>query len=388
MSNTHAISLKRTSALLAALAFTAALLVVNLSIFSAQADAAQLANRSLTLSSTLDGTHTDGSAGDPTNGSAASHSFSFDTTGGATSATFTYCTNAIGTCTTPTGLVIPGAPVASSGSASALGGVITWTDTIPAASTVTVSFDGITNPTYIASPTNQDDNTFFVRIVTDGGDEGTVASAITEGIVITARVAETLGFSTAAYDGTNPWISETASSTCDALEGSGAITLGDPTDGTLSISTTYDAYSGFRLYTNAASGVSVQYEGTTLTKGLDTIAAVGGTAVGNSTGSEQFGLAVDLTVDGANTDLTDASTDDPGTAGRLDIGDEYDGGNDTFGTGAWAFDDSTGLPVELASSNGYVSCDTYAVQYIGNIAPTTAAGTYTTTIVYSAVPTY
>src|SRR5690606_17592428 len=76
MSN-YAISLKRTGLLLAALAFTALLLVVNLASFFGNAHAASLTSRSLTLSSTLVGTEAVGAPGSETDGAAANYAFAF-----------------------------------------------------------------------------------------------------------------------------------------------------------------------------------------------------------------------------------------------------------------------------------------------------------------------
>lgn len=412
----YAISLKRTSTLLAALTFTALLLVVNFAAFFSTAGAAQLTSRSLTLSSTLSGTETgDSVAGSPTNGSDAEHRFRFTSASGFSSVTFQYCTTALGTCNAPSGLSLAGVSVeAGGGSASAASNTLTWVITEAAGGAKDVTFGGITNPTYEASPANPDTNTFFVRIVThnnatpDPGntdvDEGTVASAITQGIEITARVAETLGFST-----TGTFASVTDPTTaCNALTGSGAITLGNPAqENTLELGTAYDNYSAFRIYTNSANGVAVQYHGDTLThsNGVSDIDEIGGTAVVSAPGSEQFGLAIDTTAGGVNNvpansvvggtlDMTHV-TNAAGLAadGPLTPATEYANGDGLINTtpdALFAFEPNT--PTTIASTDalqgGYTECKTVAVRYLANISPTTTSGTYTTTIVYSAVPTY
>src|SRR5690606_3867765 len=104
----YAISLKRTGLLLAALAFTALLLVVNLASFFGTAQAASLSSRSLTLSSTLVGTENVGDPGDETNGAAAEYAFAFTVqapSATARSILVRFCTTPLldDTCTTPTG---------------------------------------------------------------------------------------------------------------------------------------------------------------------------------------------------------------------------------------------------------------------------------------------
>lgn len=403
MSN-YAISLKRTTLLLAALAFTAALLVANISVFSVgRADAAQITTRSVSLTSSLDGTNTTGAANSETNGADTTHTFTFDpaTTGTVRSLEFEYCTTAIGACTAPTNIEVEtGTTVTvqtnegvAFTNSYAINGTQSTANKISVANatgntftagtggTIVFAFDDIRNPDTEA--------TFFVRVRTYSDaawttlvDDGTVASAITNGIAITSRVVETLGFSTTTDDAGE--VAEGAN--CAALGGStSAITLGDPTEGTLSITQAYDEFSAFRLYTNAANGVVVQYEGSTLTKGADVIDAAGGTAIASSVGAEQFGLAVDA--NGAT--LFDGDNGGFGGAGQLTLGVEYDGGDGTIvngGTATFAFVADT--KTQIASAAGYVTCDTAAVRYIGNISPLTPAGTYTTTVVYFAVPTY
>lgn len=415
MSDTHAISLKRSTALLAAVAFMAALTAVNVaSIFGSKVGAADLTARSLTLSSTVSGDESgDSVAGSPTNGSAAEHTFSFQAdASSAASATFQYCTTALGACVAPTGLVLSSANVVSGGgSVTASSNTLTWVNTITNGVATEVTFGNITNPTYVDSPSDPDTNTFFVRIATHNNatpappttvvDEGTVASAITRGIEISARVAETLGFST-----TGDFAGVTApTDSCEPVTGLGQITLGDVNEGTLSLTQAYDNYSAFRLYTNASGGVEVQYHGNTLTRSTGTgdIDQIGPTAADSDPGTEQFGLAIDTSVGGNNAvstasrsgtlDMTHVTTS-AGLAlgGPLTPAAAYADGDGTLTTGGAQFAFESNTPTTIASSDpgqgGFVECKTAAVRYIANISPTTTSGTYTTTIVYSAVPTY
>ena len=412
MNKHYAISLKRSTALLIALAFLASLTAVNLaSVFNNKVGAAQFESRSLTLSSSLDGNTTTGVANSATNGSDTSHLFQFNipSTTSLQSARFEYCTTAIGTCTAPTGMSASGATFVTQtinggawssawtiGTNTANRVNITNTGSAPGANqTAVFTFENIKNPTSVGS--------FFVRITTYSDafttiiDEGTVSGSVTEGIDITARVAETLGFSTTAeMDNTHV---PAEGGACAPLTGSGAIQLGDPTDHTLSISTAYDAYSAFRLYTNSANGVLVQYQGDSLRKSAtDIIDSIGGTAAASAVGSEQFGLAVAPTSNsqtGGAWDNLDA-TQPTNTAGALELGAEYDGGDGTItnaGTATFAYDSTApNTPKTIAQSDtaygGYITCASAAVRYLGNVSPLTAAGTYRTTIVYSVVPTY
>lgn len=423
MSN-YAISLKRTGLLLAALAFTALLLVVNFASFFSKASAEQLTARSLTLSSTLPGSAEDTTPGTHLNGEEAIHTFSF-TTGpdgsDAVAIRLLYCTTAVGTCNTPVGLDTTNATLTDQSGVSnlvvdsvAVNGTIDLdTGTFGDSTATTIEISGVTNPTTVA--------TFFVRMVTYSDnfstavDDGTVASAITTGIAITSRVAETLGFSVsgALTDGAG---GDTDPGTgCDPLTGSGAITIGDPTANTLAINTTYDNYTGFRVFTNAAGETLIQYEGDTLRRGgtVD-INPIGGIATQSTHATEQFGLAVDL-VNGGTASVAIASSatardlsyyqqesggagdgdlDGGAGAGGITVDPEYVGGAGSIingGTAEFAFVGDADVAIEpqtIAEGNGYISCASAAVRYIANIHPTTPAGTYTTTIVYSAVPTY
>lgn len=411
MSENYAISLKRSTALLAALTFMAMLTVVNFaSFFSNKAGAAQLQNRSVVLASTLAGSVTTGAANSETNGGNTTHTFTFDTpsTTSLQQIDFLYCTTAIGVCTPPTSLAVGTPTIATqttdgnawsnawtTGSSSANRITISNTGAAPAVAndTAVFAFSGLRNPDTVG--------TFFVRIRTysDAGstlvDDGTVAAAITTGIQITTRVAETLGFSvTGEVDDTHVG-DPTAVGTCDPVTGSGAIQIGDPAyEYTLDINSAYDAWSAFRLYTNASNGVVVQYEGELLTRSgggadIDSI----GTGQASQPGTEQFGLAI---AENANGDAgsgdflyVDGSADWQNTNGYLDTAANYGGGDGTITSGGTAlFSYAAGTPTTIAVGGSYVDCATGAVRYIANVSPLTPSGVYTTTIVYSAVPTY
>ncbi|HUS26211.1 MAG TPA: hypothetical protein VMY99_02600 [Nevskiaceae bacterium] len=401
---------KRSGLLLVALVFMA-MLAMGAVPFGKQASAAQLTSRSLSLSSSANGAITVGSAGSGSNGQKAQHTVTFTLgTSGATvgSMAIIYCDNPIPqtSCTTPTGLSAVNLTSASvSGQTAGTFSLDTATNNptitnygtcngatttrnncvlVKAASgaaqtatpTITITYGGGAS-NYITNPTT-DNQTFYARLVvfSDIGyatpvDNGAVASSTAEQIDITAKVQEKLNFSVSA--------SHTApGGTCTALSGSGALNLGD-SNGVLDSATAYDAHSYFRVSTNAVNGTVIKYSGDTLKSGSNSITALASETL-SSPGSSQFGL-------GLNTGSTEHSFT------NLTAATGYDEANGNINpTVAAKFNFSTGsvtTPVTIASvGSGIVSCDTGDVRYIGNIATSTPAGIYTTTITYIAVPTY
>lgn len=401
MSN-YAISLKRTSLLLAALAFTALLLVVNFASFFSTADAAQLTARSLNLSSTLVGTETTGLQGSETNGSDAIYTITFTKTANAVqSIQLEFCDDPLDTCVAPTDIDVSTATIGGTLTSAGAAGTNNanhrgWSFASNTATSTTITLTGVENPSVTG--------TFFVRITTHSGavpsggnqvDYGNVASSITTGIEITARVKETLGFSTTGEMDTTHI--PAPGSACDPLTGDGAITIGDPTENALALDTMYHNYSAFRTYTNALTGMAVKYEAETLTSGSNNINAAGGTDVAFAVGTEQFGLGVD---DAAGTEVAhpinslsggtgnflnaNVAADFSGDAGELTIDPDYDEGNQTANKFAFVASSQQ----DIATSSGYVNCVTVPVRYAANISPLTAPGVYTTTVVYTAVPQY
>lgn len=384
--------LRRTGLLIVAFALFAAWVVGDAVMFTRHANAAQITSRKLTLSSSANGNITTGAAGSGTNGAQARHTFDFTASGASIgSIEFLYCTTPLPgtTCTAPTGM--DASTVTTVGGTSATGwslgtsgnaptaSRIRITHTAAAVSTVNFAFgtgsgggtDRIKNPTT--------DSTFFVRITaysdtawTTSVDEGTVANSTTQQIDVTAKVQEVLNFSVGSTV-TAP------GSSCTAYSDSGALTLGDATDGTLSFAQAYDAYSFFRVSTNANGGTIIYYSGDTLKSGSNSITAAGTSAVASTVGSSQFGIGIDSSH--ASHSFTSLSATAP-----------YNTGNGTItngGTAQFAFSTaSVTTPVQIASAAGTIVCDTGSVRYLGNISTTTPPGIYTTTISYLAVPTY
>ncbi|QQR77533.1 MAG: hypothetical protein IPJ67_00025 [Candidatus Moraniibacteriota bacterium] len=123
--------------------------------------------------------------------------------------------------------------------------------------------------------------------------------------------------------------------------------------------------------TNATSGYTITYYGATLTSGANTIDAMG-TKTTSSTGTEQFGYQ-------------------PQRQRNPNTGAEPSGG-----TGAPASDYNTAdeyrfiadTTTNLATANAATASTTFTVSYIVNVAATTQAGAYSTTITYICTGTF
>ena len=406
---------KRSGLLSVALVFVA-LLVVAIFNVTPKADATSLANRSMSISSSSVGTVTTGAAGSGSNGQKAKYTFTFTpTTATISSLSIMFCTTPIpasASCTTPTGFdashvasiqstTLAGSPSLdtsttdpSNSQGVCNGGttvrtnciLLKWTTgTAQTGSSVNVVFGGGSSD-YITNPTST--GTFFARITTYSDnaytnvvDSGTTASSTATQVTITAKVQEALNFSVGTAV-TAP------STTCAAFSDSGALSIGDPTNG-LSSTTAFDGHSYFRVATNALNGTIVYYSGDTLKSGSNSIAAAGTTqptpttAVASSPGTAQFGLAIDSsdTQSGSGYSFSSLTATSPYTAGNGTI---TSGGSALF---AFA-PSSVTTPVQIASTSNVITCDTGSVRYLANIATNTPPGIYTTTINYIAVPTY
>ncbi len=110
--------------------------------------------------------------------------------------------------------------------------------------------------------------------------------------------------------------------------------------------------------TSAASGYVITIKGATLTSGLDTVTAIGGSNTASAVGFEQFGLR--MTATGGSGAVT---------APYADSGFAY------------AADASTAS--QVASVSGSSTATTYSVRYLANITATTEAGSYQGTYTYT-----
>ena len=297
-----------------------------------------------------------------------SHDFDFTigTTGNVGSIKFEYCTTASGSCTTPGGLVTTSATLTAQTGATGFTIVngtagapyITRTAAnVTAPQIVSYTLGSITNPT----ATN---TTFYVRVTTHastdttGGttDAGTVATSTASQIQLSASVDESLTFCTGT--------SGITSSSCAGATGT-AVNLG-----TLTTTSTGTGTSQIGVSTNAGSGYAITVNGTTLTSGSNTITALA-TQTASDDGVSQFGLNLrDNTAPNIGADPAGAGTATP-TANYNTV-DQF-----RFVTAD-----------QVASKASADDFRLFTVSYIANIAGSTAAGTYTSTMTYIATATF
>ncbi len=115
--------------------------------------------------------------------------------------------------------------------------------------------------------------------------------------------------------------------------------------------------------TNATYGYTILVNGTTLTSGGDTIAAIGGTNVASSVGTNQFGLRMTAS----------------GGSGSVSV---------PYAASGFALDTGS-FPDEIASAaSGDGVATVYSVRYLANISNTKPPGSYTATLTYIMVPSF
>jgi len=286
------------------------------------------------------------------------YSFTFTTPSSTVvkSASFAACTTASSTCTPVTGFSASASTLTAQ--PTNLGDASGWTVDTGTAGVLklnnssnvaaptgsqTVGFSGVVNP----SATNA---TFYMRITTYSDDAyttaidtGTVATSTAGQITVTASVDETLTFTLA----------------------NATVALG-----VLSMSATGTGTSSMTVATNAASGYSVSYSGTTLTSGVNTITAMAGGA--STQNSKQFGI--NLMANATPTIGSDASGSGSGVAAT---------GYNT----ADSFKFNTAGDV-IASAAVPTNSNIYTTSYIANIDGETAAGAYSTTLTYTATANF
>ncbi len=272
------------------------------------------------------------------------------------SAEFIACTTAAGACTTPDGFSASSSALTAqptnlgdasgwSVDAGTAGSLRLKNSTNVAAPTgaQTVGFSSVANP----SAANE---TFFLRIATYSDDAwstaidaGTVAASTAGQITVTATVGETLTFTLA----------------------SATVALG-----ALSTSATGAGTSSMAVATNASSGYSVNYSGTTLTSGSNTITAIAAPAA-SSMNSKQFGINLM-----ANT--TPAIGSNKSGVGIGAPTADY-GTPDLF-----KFNSGDTIASAAAPTNSNV----FTVSYIANIDGATAPGAYSTVLTYTATANF
>lgn len=272
------------------------------------------------------------------------------------SAGFEACTTASGACTPATGFSASTSTLTAQ--PTNLGDASGWTVDTGAAGSLrlkktgnvaaptgaqAVGFSAVTNP----SAANA---TFFLRITTYSDDAwttaidtGAVASSTAGQITVTASVDETLTFTLAA-----------------ATVGLGTLSTGATGTGT----------SEMTLATNASTGYSVSYAGTTLTNGDKTITAMA-TPAASATNTKQFGINLMAnTTPSVGSNKTGTGSGAPATG---------------YGT-ADSFKFLSGDVV--ASASAPTNSNVFTVSYIANIDGATAAGAYSTVLTYTATANY
>ena len=332
-----------------------AIAMLVLGLASQFAFAAQINDRSVTLSSSSAGA---------TN---ANYTFNFSVPSNTPIQSFEarICADPSGACVAPTGLDTSGATLLSQ--PAGLGSASGWTidtsvpgalrmqnaanATAPAA-TQAFTFGGITNPT-------ASDTSFYIRMTTYSDlyattiDDGEVSITTAKQIGLTGIVPPILTFC----------VGTDIPGECDTATGD-MINFG-----TFSPSLTRSGISQMRASTNAGSGYVITLLGSTLASGTNTIPAVAGSASAVST--SQFGL-----------NLRDNATPDVGieTTGAGDGG--VAPGYNTVNQ--FRFNDGD----TVASAPQETNANTYTVSYMVNIEPKQAAGTYTATMTYICTATF
>ncbi len=274
---------------------------------------------------------------------------------------FQACDTASGTCTqtgAALGFSSSATPATLNGAPTGLGSGGTWTiDTTVstalriknasntgAPGAVTVNFNGVKNP----SATN---STFFIRITsysdaawTTPIDAGAVATSTAGQITVTASVDETLTFTLATA----------------------TIPLG-----TITTSSTGTGTSSMTIGTNASTGYSVAYSGTTLMSGTNSITAMS-TAGTSAQNSSQFGMNMMVNT----TPPVGVVESGTGTGAPLT-------GYNTANT--FKFNPSGEA---IATASIPTNTNTYTTSYIANINAIQAAGFYSTILTYTATANF
>lgn len=306
----------------------------------------------------------------------------------------------------------PGTDVPSFSSPAASGWTVTTIDSGQdlKLTTTSVSFTSGTaiTPIVITGITNPSNTTgFYARILdyansgsssysspTSPGsyvDYGGIALSTASNISITSKVFETLTF--CVYQ-----------SSCGTAP---TLVLGNSTNGALSTTTQYvNSNAQFNIATNAGSGVNVVMTGTTLCRSTGsncqppgsggsydnyTINALGSTAITTTAGDSQFGMCVDSNslpsnVTVASTYLDSSSVKCHGlTTGPYSPSTASDFGfNDSLSSGGT----NNAAGSQVLSSTGAISGYTGTLTFVGNIASTTVAGIYTTSLNLVATGTF
>lgn len=279
---------------------------------------------------------------------------------------FQACDNASGACTqsgAASGFSSSAGPATLAQAPTGLGGAGVWSiDTTDATSlriknttnsgnpgTAVVKFAGVRNP----SATN---STFYIRLSTYTADDwsgtavdtGVIATSTAGQVTVSVAIDESLTFTLAST----------------------AVVLTQPTT-----TSTGTGTSAMTVSTNAATGYTIGYSGTTLTSGVKTIDAMATQAV-SATNTKQFGLNLRLNTTATSTpaigaDKTGLGTGTPATGYQTADQFKFNTAGDVVATAS--------IPTNT---------NTFTTSYIVNMDGSTAAGVYSTILTYTATANF
>ncbi len=248
--------------------------------------------------------------------------------------------------------------------------------------------DGFTNPTL-------GNHTFYARLLTFSTgaaaqgyttatpgtyvDAGGVALSTANQIQITSKVQERLTF--CVYTGGSCTADTSGAATTSAIALGNNNGVLDPTGPFV------DRSAKFDVSTNALSGATIVLKGDTLKSGAFDVAAIGGSAAASSASTEQFGMCLfqstgsGLTLPTATYNNANCNTTTQ-TAGT--------GATGGVGTAQFGFNtaNTTSANGDTIATKPAGSSSTATMAFVGNIAYTTEAGIYQTTLTYIATGQY
>ena len=244
--------------------------------------------------------------------------------------------------------------------------------------TVTYTINNVTNPNFGALPADQN-KTFFVRISAYSSldatgapvHKGTVAASITQPIVLDGTMPESLVFCTGETIGLTASVPDCGTATTGVIHFN---QLFSPT-------ATATSLSQMAASTNAGSGYSITVNGSTLTSGANTIAAMA--TPGPSThGVSQFGLnLVANTIDTVSKGSVIAPVSNTTNYRGQPLTDYGTADSFKFVSGEAIANSGNAV---LGGSDAQI----YTVTYIANVPGSLPAGNYSTTLTYICTPTY
>lgn len=257
--------------------------------------------------------------------------------------------------------------------------------------------DGITNP-------DAANTTFYARILifnTQAGatsytsavpgsepplvDAGGIALSTAAQITVTSKVQEKLTFCV--------YTSAANYADCTGVSGT-AVTLGDE-NGVLDTTGPYvDKTTKYNIATNASVDAAIRIKGETLQTGSFDIEEIGATAASSNPGSEQFGFCT--YTDAGSADAATLIPDAPYSNANCNTTTQtagLTGGTGGVGSAQFAFDNNntdgtTSTYGDLFATKSAGDFSTGIIALMGNIANTTEAGIYTTTLTFIATGTY